>query len=239
LKTTDIEYAVGGASYLGYLAVDEARAGKRPGVLLAHEGPGLGDLCKSFGRKLAGLGYVAYCMDYHGGGKVLELQQAMGRIQAFMANPQGIRDIASAALNVLKSQPQTDTTRLAAIGYCFGGTTALELARSGAELQAVVGFHSGLGTARPQDAANIKAKVLVNIGADDPIIPKEQRIAFEQEMTAAKVDWRMNLYGGAGHSFTNPDVGRLGRQGFAYHEPSDRRSWTAMLDLFNEVFGPL
>jgi dienelactone hydrolase len=237
LKTTDIDYSVGGTKYIGYLAVDEARAGKRPGVLLAPEGPGLGDLCKSFARKLADLGYVAYAMDYHGGGKVVELPEAMGRIQAFMANPQGIRDIATTALGVLKSQPQTDTTRLAAIGYCFGGTTALELARSGADLKAAVGFHSGLGTARPQDAANIKAKILVNIGADDPIIPKEQRVAFEQEMTAAKVDWRMNLYGGAGHSFTNPDVGRLGRPGFAYHEPSDRRSWKAMLDLFDEVFG--
>jgi dienelactone hydrolase len=156
-----------------------------------------------------------------------------------MANPQGIRDIATTALGVLKSQPQTDTSRLAAIGYCFGGTTALELARSGADLKAAVGFHSGLATARPQDAANIKAKILVNIGADDPIIPKEQRVAFEQEMTVAKVDWRMNLYGGAGHSFTNPDVGRLGRPGFGYHEPSDRRSWKAMLDLFDEVFGKL
>ena len=123
--------------------------------------------------------------------------------------PARIRDIAHAALAVLKSQPQTDTARLAAIGYCFGGTTALELARSGADLKAAVGFHSGLGTARPQDAANIKAKILVNIGADDPIIPKEQRVAFEQEMTAAKVDWRMNLYGGAGHASPIPTSAAL------------------------------
>lgn len=206
-------------------------------MLLAPEGPGLGDLCRGFARRLAELGYVAYAMDYHGGGQVLPMDQIMPRIMAFMAEPQGIRDIATAALKVLTDQPQTDSGRLAAIGYCFGGTTALELARSGADLKAVVGFHSGLGTARPGDAANIKAKVLVQIGADDPIIPPEQRAAFETEMTAGKVDWRMLLYGGAGHSFTNPEVGALGRPGFDYDEKTDQRSWRAMLDLFGEVFG--
>jgi dienelactone hydrolase len=237
MKTTDIDYSVAGTKYIGYLAVDEARAGKRPGVLLAPEGPGLGDLCKSFARKLADLGYVAYALDYHGGGRIVEMPEVMSRIQGFMANPQGIRDIAMTALGVLKSQPQTDTSRLAAIGYCFGGTTALELARSGADIKAAIGFHSGLATSRPQDAANIKAKILVNIGTDDPVIPKEQRAAFETEMNTAKVDWRMNLFGGVGHSFTNPDVGRINRPGFAYHAASDRRSWAAMLDLFDEVFG--
>jgi dienelactone hydrolase len=205
--------------------------------LLAPEGPGLGDLCRSFAARLAALGYVAFAMDYHGGGQVLAMEAAMPRIMAFMADPQGIREIAAAALKVLTDQPQTDSARLAAIGYCFGGTTALELARSGAALKAVVGFHSGLGTARPQDAANIQAKVLVQIGADDPIIPPQQRAAFEAEMTAGKVDWRMALYGGAGHSFTNPEVGALGRPGFAYDETTDKRSWRAMLDLFDEVFG--
>jgi dienelactone hydrolase len=101
----------------------------------------------------------------------------------------------------------------------------------------VVGFHSGLGTARPAQAGAVQAKVLVQIGADDPIIPPEQRVAFEKEMTEAKVDWRLALYGGAGHSFTNPDVGALGRAGFAYDKSADQRSWRAMIDLFDEVFG--
>jgi dienelactone hydrolase len=237
MKTQDIAYDAGGEHFVGYLAVDDAKAGRRPGVLLAPEGPGLGDLAKSFARRLAELGHVAFAMDYHGGGRVLELGAAMGRLQGFMANPQGIRDIATAALRVLTDQPQTDAARLAAIGYCFGGTTALELGRSGADLKAIVGFHSGLGTARPGDAANIKAKVLVQIGAEDPIIPPEQRLAFEAEMRAGGVDWRMILYGGAGHSFTNPDVGALDRAGFAYDAATDRRSWTAMLDLFAEAFG--
>jgi len=237
MKSEDITYRVAGIDYIGYLAVDEARTGKRPGVLLAPEGPGLGDLCKSFARRLADLGYVAFALDYHGGGQVLPLEQAMPRLMAFREKPQAIRDIATAALAVLQRQPQTDSARLAAIGYCFGGTTAFELARSGADINAAVGFHSGLGTARPQDAANIKGKILACIGADDPLIPPEQRVAFEKEMTAAKVDWRLNLYGGAGHSFTNPDVGSWGRAGFAYHEATDRRSWAAMMDLFAEVFG--
>ena len=237
MKTTDIEYGVGGVIYRGYLAVDEKRAGKRPGVLLAPAGPGLSDLYRSFAQKLAGLGYVAFAMDYHGGGRVLDQDAMWERLTMFQADPLKIREIALAALEVLKKQPETDTSRLAATGYCFGGTTALELARSGAAIKAAVGFHSGLATARPQDAVNIKAKILVLIGADDPIIPPEQRLAFEKEMTAAKVDWRMTLYGGAGHSFTNPAAG--GREGFAYHEPSDRRSWAAMLDCFNEVFGPV
>ncbi len=239
MKVEEIGYEVGGTRFVGTLYVDEARAGTRPGVLLAHEGPGVSDVCKGFARQLADLGYVAFAMDYHGGGKAIDLNAAMPRIMAWMADPGGIRELATTALKILADQPQTDASKLAAIGYCFGGTTALELARSGADIKAAVGFHSGLGTARPLDAANIKGKVLVLIGADDPIIPPEQRAAFESEMTAAKVDWRMTLYGGAGHSFTNPDVGQLGRAGFAYHELTSKRAWRAMLDLFDETFGPV
>jgi dienelactone hydrolase len=216
MRTTDIEYFVSGTRYLGTLAVDESRQGKRPGVLVAHEGPGLTDLAKSFARRLAANGYIAFAMDYHGDGRSPGMEIAMQRITAHLADP--------------------TATRLAAIGYCFGGTTVLELARSGADIKATVGFHSGLRTARPQDAVNIRGKVLVQIGADDPVVPADQRLAFEKEMTDAKVDWRMLLYGGAGHSFTNPDVGALGRPGFAYHKPTDERSWRAMMDLFAETF---
>ena len=236
MKTQDIEYTVGGQRFVGYFAADETRAGARPGVLVGPEGGGLVELTRSIARRLAEAGYAAFAMDYYGDGRPLaDMNQVMARLGPWMADPGGIREIAAAALGVLVDQAETDPARLAAIGYCFGGTTALELARSGAELKAVVGFHSGLGTARPADARQIKAKVLVNIGADDPIIPPEQRAAFEKEMTEAGVDWRMNLYGGAGHSFTNPDVGALGRPGFAYHEATDRRSWTAMMDLFAET----
>jgi dienelactone hydrolase len=236
MKTEDIEHHADGARLVGYLAVDEARPGRRPGVLVAPEGGGLVDLTKQIARRLAEAGYVAFAMDYYGDGKPLaDRSEVMPRITAFMAEPSGIRARASAALAVLASQPQTDPSRLAAIGYCFGGTTVLELARSGADLKAVVGFHSGLGTSRPQDAGNIRAKVLTCIGALDPIIPPEQRQAFEKEMTEGGVDWRMNVYGGAGHSFTNPNSGALGMPGFEYHADTDRRSWAAMVDLFEEA----
>jgi dienelactone hydrolase len=237
MKTQDIAYTVAGRRYIGYLAVDDATTRKRPGVLVGPEGGGLVDLTRSIARRLAKAGYAAFAMDYYGDGQSLsDMTEVMARLGPWMADPTGIREIATEALGVLASQPQTDPTRLAAIGYCFGGSTALELARSGADLKAVVGFHSGLATVRPHDAKAIRAKVLACIGADDPIIPAEQRLAFEKEMNEGGVDWRMNVYGGAGHSFTNPGAGALGRAGFGYHEATDRRSWTAMTDLFAEVF---
>lgn len=238
MKIEDIAYEADGVRMVGMLAVDERRPGKRPGILVCHEGGGLMDHTRNVAKRLAGLGYVAFAMDYYGDGKPLaDMSQAMTFIGVWMADPTGIRARATAALGVLAAQPETDPDRLAAIGYCFGGTTSLELARGGADLKAAVGFHSGLGTARPADAANIRGKILTAIGCDDPIIPPEQRIAFEQEMTAAKVDWRMHVYGGAGHSFTNPDIGRLNRPGFTYDPSADQRSWRAMIDLFDEVFG--
>ena len=237
MQIQDLEYHADGARLLGRLFVDEAREGRRPGVLVAPEGLGLSEHTFDIARRLAEAGYTAFAMDYYGDGAALAMDEVMPRIGAFMAEPATIRARAATALGVLAAQPQTDPDRLAAIGFCFGGTTALELARSGADLKAVVGFHSGLGTTRPQDAAAIKAKVLVCIGADDPLVTPEQRLAFEQEMNAGGVDWRFNLYGGAGHSFTNPLVDQLGRPGFAYHEATLRRSWRAMIDLFDEVVG--
>src|SRR5262249_5543000 len=154
--------------------VDDSTNGKRPGVLVIHEGPGLTEHTRNIAARLAGLGYAAFAMDYHGGGKPLaSLADVRARIGAWIADPTGSRARALAALDVLKAQKEVDNARLAAIGYCFGGTTALEIGRSGADVKAIVGFHSGLSTARPQDARNIKGKVLVCIGADDPIIPPE------------------------------------------------------------------
>ena len=157
------------------------------------------------------------------------------RLGALAGDPDRIRALAQAGLDVLLASEYADPDRVAAIGYCFGGTLSLELARSGAALAAVVGFHSGLATTRPEDAARITGKVLVCIGADDPIIPPEQRAAFEAEMRAAGVDWQMHLYGGAVHSFTNPDAdGSI--PAIRYDSRADARSWQAMLDLFAEVF---
>lgn len=240
MKIQDIAYEAGGVRYVGQLAVDETRPGKRPGILVSPEAPGLGDHVKTIIRRLAEAGYVAFGVDYHGDGRVLaDMGEVMKTINAFMADPSGIRAIAAAALKVLADQPQTDPAKLAATGYCFGGTTALELARSGADIKAAVGFHSGLGTARPQDAKNIKAKVLALIGTEDPIVPPEARLAFEKEMNEGGVDWRLVLFGGKGHSYTNPDVDAMNMPGFAYDALTDRRAWKEMLDLFDEVFGPV
>jgi len=188
MRTQDIEYRADGARLVGQYVVDDTKPGRRAGVLVCHEGPGLTEHTKKIAARLAGLGYAAFAMDYHGDGKPLDdAEERMRRISSWIADATGIRARALAALDVLKAQKEVDPARLAAIGYCFGGTTALEIARSGADVKAVVGFHSGLATARPQDAKNIKGKVLVCIGAEDPIIPPEQRAAFENEMKAAGI----------------------------------------------------
>jgi dienelactone hydrolase len=230
-----IAYEADGVKMIGQLAVGSG-PGKRPGILVAHESPGVTEHVTRVAERLADLGYAAFALDYQGGGvPVTDRAEMMRRFEAFMADPSHIRSRMRAALDVLTGQPAVNNERLAVIGYCYGGTAALELARSGADLKAVVGFHCGLATVRPQDGVNIKGKVLACIGADDPVVPAEQRAAFEQEMTSAKVDWRMNLYGGTGHSFTNPEADSWGMPGFAYNAQSDRRAWNAMLDLFAET----
>ncbi len=234
MQTQEISYDRDGVTYVGHLAVP-AGDDVRPGVLVCHEGPGLDAHAKRRAEQLAGLGYVAFALDYYGGGVPVPREEMMNRLGPMLADSSLARAHARHGLEVLLAQPRVDRARVAAIGYCFGGTMALELARDGAELQAVVGFHSGLATGRPEDAAQIVGAVLVCIGAEDPIIPPEQRAAFEAEMRAGNVDWRMNLYGGAAHSFTN-DLADLAKMpGVAYHRPTDDRSWRAMLDLFAEV----
>jgi dienelactone hydrolase len=238
MHTQSIEYAVDGKRHVGYLAVDRTRTDKRPGVLVIPEGNGLHQGARDRCHQLAELGYVALAVDYHGDGVVLEtMPEMMARLEVLRADPTAIRATARAALAVLVAQPEVDAARVAAIGYCYGGTAALELARSGAAVACIVGFHSGLATTRPDDARHIKGKVLVCIGADDPLIPPEQRLAFEQEMRAAKVDWRLHLYGNAVHGFANPDADRRGIAALAYHQPTHQRSWRAMRDLFDETFG--
>jgi dienelactone hydrolase len=239
MRIEDIEYTVGGNRMVGHLAIDDERAGTRPGVLVCHEGPGLDVHAKGRAERLAGLGYAAFALDYHGEGKPLPRDEMMPRLGALRDDPDGIQELGRAGLAVLLDQTEVDPSRVAAIGYCFGGTVALELARGGTDLAAVVGFHSGLATSRPARAGEVKASVLVCIGADDPMVPLEQRGAFEEEMRAAGVDWRMNLYGGAVHSFTNPNAEVSGFPGVAYHQPTDERSWRAMLDFFDERFGPV
>ena len=234
--TRDVAYAADGLELIGRLAVPESE-GTVPGVLIAHEGLGLDDYQKSRADRFASLGYVAFALDYFGGGRPLTTQEEMGvRCQALWDEPERLRTLASAGLEVLAGEPRVDPSRLAAVGYCFGGALVLELARSGADVEAVVGFHPRLATRRPGDAHNITAKVLICVGTEDPLVSAAERLAFEEEMRAGGVDWRMNLYGGAEHSFTRPGADHDGRPGIGYHRLTDERSWRAMLDLFAEVF---
>jgi dienelactone hydrolase len=237
VHTQSVSYTVSDARYVGYLAVDDTKPGARPGVLICHEGNGLHDGVKDRAHRLAERGYVAFAVDYVGDGRVMtEMAEMMARLTALREDIDHVRALGRAGLEQLMIRPECDHRRVAATGYCFGGTFALELARSGADLAGVVGFHSGLATPRPEDACNIKGKILVCIGADDPLIPPEQRLAFEHEMRAAKVDWRLNLYGNAVHGFANPSAGKMSNPALAYHGLTDQRSWRAMCDLFDEIF---
>jgi dienelactone hydrolase len=237
VTTRDVEYDADGTLMVGRLALPDGE-GERPAVLIAHEGLGLDDFQRDRADRFAELGYVAFALDYHGGGKPLaDRDEMMARLGVLWENPERTRALARAGLEVLLAEPRTDASRVAAIGYCFGGALVLELARAGADIKAAVGFHPRLATVRPQDAGHIKAKVLVCVGTEDLLIPDEERLAFEEEMRAGGVDWRMNLYGGAEHSFTHPWANLVDLPGVTYHRLSDERSWRAMLDLFDEVFG--
>ena len=216
----------------------EPAAGPRAGVLVFPEAFGLGEHAISRAERLAALGYVALACDLHGNRELVDdLQQAIGLLQPMYADPSKTRARAKAGLQALTARTEVDASRIAAIGFCFGGTMALALARSGADLAAVVGFHSGLATAAPKtDARNIKARVLVCIGADDPLIPPEQRTEFETEMRDAGVDWQMHLYGKTVHSFTNQMAAKRNMPDtIRYSADADARSWVSLQELFSET----
>lgn len=237
VRTDVVEYRHGETVLEGYLAWDDALAGKRPGVLVVHEWMGLNAYAKRRAEQLAGLGYVAFALDMYGKGvRARDTKEAAALAGKYRGDRALMRARAAAGLDVLKSNPMTDPARVGAVGYCFGGTTVLELARSGAPVAGVVSFHGGLDTPTPEDARNIKGKVLALHGADDPFAPAAQVTAFEEEMRKGGVDWQLVAYGGAVHGFTNPDNGTDGSKGLAYNEKADRRSWEAMKDFFVEVF---
>lgn len=237
ITTQTLEYRQGDTRLLGYLAYPKDGTAKHPGVLVVHEWQGLNDYAKHRAEQLAELGYVALAADIYGDGKVAaNPEEAAALSRLYKTDRTLLRARVNAALDALKAQPNVDSNRLAAIGYCFGGTTVLELARSGAVLAGVVSFHGGLDTPSPADARNIKAKVLALHGADDPFVPPEQVQAFEEEMRRGEVDWRLVVYGGAVHGFTNPANGTDNSKGAAYNSAADRRSWQQMQAFFAELF---
>ena len=237
VKTERIEYRHGDTLLEGYLAYDDSISGKRPGVIVVQEWWGLNDYAEHRAEQLASLGYVAFALDMYGKGKVTsDAKQAGEWAGAFRNDRRLCRARAAAGLEVLKKRPRVDPTRIAAIGYCFGGMVVLEMARAGDDLKGVVSFHGGLSTPNPDDARNIRAKVLVLHGADDPFESAAEITGFQEEMRRAGVDWQMVYYGGAVHAFTNPDAGKAGIKGVAYNEAADRRSWLAMRSFFDEIF---
>ncbi len=238
MKTESIEYQDGNMTLRGFVAFDDQTSHRRPGVLVMPEAFGLGTHAKQRAERLAALGYVALAGDPYGNGvEYNDLQEAIKHAGALREDPAKFRQRARVALDKLASLPQVDASRLAAIGYCMGGTFALELARDGAALKGIVSFHGGLETQRPAVGGQVKAKILVCTGADDPFVPVAQVNALAEEMTKAGADWQIISYGGTVHSFTNPDAGRVGMPGLAYHKLSDERSWKTMVSFFEEIFG--
>lgn len=233
MELKPISYEADGLTLNGLIA-DGSGGRPAPGVLVAHEAPGIGDSVKERTLRLAKRGYVALASDMYG--HEIPLSEALEYHQALMTTPGAMLRRARGALDTLAAHPNVDSTRLATIGFCQGGIVALELARAQAPIRAAVGFHPGFK--RPEGSATsaISAKVLMMIGDDDPVIPAEDRAAFAAEMKGAGADWQLITFGGVGHSYTNRAVDALGMPGFGYHADADRRSWRMTLDLFDEIF---
>ena len=239
IRTQEIEYRHGDTTLLGYLAYDDAAEGKRPGVVVVHEWMGHNVYARQRAEQLAGLGYAAFALDMYGKGvRAKDPQEASQMAGRFKNDRKLMRDRARAGLDVLKQQPMVDAGRVAAMGYCFGGQVSLELARGGNDLAGVVSFHGALDTPSPEDARDIKGKVLALHGAADPFVPPDHVTAFVREMEDAKVDYQFVAYGpNVVHGFTNPNNRNATLQGVGYDEQADRRSWRAMQVFFEEIFG--
>jgi dienelactone hydrolase len=237
VNTETVAYRDGDTILEGFLAYDDAVKGKRPGVVVVHEWWGLNDYAKGRAEELANLGYVAFAIDMYGKGVRAKTAEEAGKLAGiYRSDRKLMRRRAAAGLEVLKKYPLTDTNRIAAIGYCFGGGVVLERARGGADVAGVVSFHGNLDNPNPADAKDIRASVLVLHGADDPFVKQEQVDAFWDEMKKTSADWQVNIYSGAVHSFTNPASGNDPSKGLAYNEKAARRAWSAMKLFFGEIF---
>ena len=232
-----VDYTHDGVTLEGYLAYDDAVQGTRPGVLIVHQWMGLTDNERMRADMLAQMGYVAFALDVYGKGiRPANTDEARTQAGKYYGDRELFRARIAAGLAQLKAQETVDPSRVAAIGYCFGGGGVLELARSGAEVAGVVSFHGSLDTPLPAQAGEVKAKVLVCHGAVDPYVKPEAVRGFVDEMEAAGVDYQLIMYAGAVHAFTQKAAGDDPSQGAAYDAAADRRSWGHMQDFFAEIF---
>jgi dienelactone hydrolase len=236
VKTREVDYRQDGTDLHGFVAWDDALPGKRPGVLIVHEWWGLDDHARAQARRLAEAGYVGFALDLYGQGKsTTHPQEAQAFVAEATKDPAVLAARFNAALEQLKRDPHVDPQHIAAIGYCFGGAVALDMARAGADLAAVVTFHGSLATKTPAQPGKVKARLLVLTGGADPFVPPEQVETFKREMQAAGAHVDVVTYPGAKHGFTNPEAGTHGMPQLAYSAEADRQSWAAMLQLFHDV----
>jgi dienelactone hydrolase len=237
IQSKTIEYKQGDATLEGVLVWDDSVKGARPGVLVVHQWMGLTDYEKHRAEMLAQLGYVAFCADIYGKGvRPKDTKEAGAEAGKYKSDRGLLRLRVNAGLEELKKSKLVDTKRIAAVGYCFGGTTVIELARNGADIKGIVSFHGGLDSPTPADGKNVKCKVLICHGADDPFEKAADLAAFEDEMRTANVDWMLIKFGGAVHAFTQPLAGNDNSKGAAYNEKADKRSWAAMKMFFAGLF---
>lgn len=237
VKSKAIPYKHGDLQLEGYLAWDDSIQGKRPGVLVVHEWWGLNDYARERANKLAKMGYVAFALDMYGKGKLAaHPNEAREMATQVRSNVKDWQQRAVAGLDILKKQEQCDTSRIAAIGYCFGGSTVLQLAYTGADVKGVVTFHGALVPLDEAQAKGLKSKILVCHGADDAFISEESIDKFRHSLNQAKADWTMIYYAGAKHSFTDPGADAHNVDGLKYQAAADARSWQHMQDFFREIF---
>jgi dienelactone hydrolase len=232
VMTRTVEYPADGLTMVGHLALP-AGTGRRPAVLLGPEGPGLSDVERHRADALAELGYVALAFDLHGGRLLTDPEDMLARCLPLLADPDRMRDIGHAALDVVRAEPRTDPDRIAAVGYGTWGAIGVELGRAGVGLRAI-GTVNGLTTGRPGEAARIRCPVWAGVGSEDPIMPVAQRDAFTAEMQAAGVDWRLVVYGGALHAFHHPPVDQPVLPGVGHHPRHAARAWRDIVDLLTE-----
>ncbi|MGA5497872.1 dienelactone hydrolase family protein [Streptomyces cinereoruber] len=232
ITTRTVAYSADDLTMIGHLALP-AGTGLRPAVLIGPEGTGLGDVERRRAEALAELGYVALAFDLHGGRYLEDPEEMLARCLPLLADPDRMRGIGHAALDVLRAESRADPDRIAAVGYGTGGAIALELGRDGVDLRAI-GTVNGLTTGRPGEAARIRCPVWAGVGSEDPIMPPAQRDAFAAEMQAAGVDWRLTVYGGALHAFHHPPVDHPTVPGVGHHPRHARRAWRDIVDLLAE-----